>query len=217
MGTTNELAGRQRHGLAAIVTFDTVIVLFECDALLVGRDQPAVRTTMRVGGDIRQTASGPAKGRLAWTCHLGVIERLDPALECGMVDELGMIGEELEMACSPTFYGPRRCGVRPEEMCELVSEDIQHATNRPFEFGSICRQRTWCVELVDHGSIPDRSVRRVQRRPAMDSCERRAGKARMPVSVPDCARLSGTPPSWLLCKWKLKSYQTYFPQFDCAI
>ena len=53
---------------------------------------------MGVAGEIGQHLLGPGERALGVDVPLGVVERLQPRLERGLVGEMGVIGEELQAA-----------------------------------------------------------------------------------------------------------------------
>ena len=62
----DELFCCEPHHFVAIGAFEPIVLVFEADTVVVERDQPAVGDGDAVGvaGQISNTASGPAKGRL---------------------------------------------------------------------------------------------------------------------------------------------------------
>ncbi len=62
----DELVCCEPHHFVAIGAFEPIVLVFEADTVVVERDQPAVGDGDAVGvaGQISNTASGPAKGRL---------------------------------------------------------------------------------------------------------------------------------------------------------
>ena len=63
----DELMRVERHGLVTLRPLDTVVLVFEGNAIRIGRDQPAVGDghTMGVAGEIGQDRLGPEKGFFA--------------------------------------------------------------------------------------------------------------------------------------------------------
>src|SRR6516164_8585694 len=103
----DELARLQRHRLVPAGAFDSVILVLEPDALLIGVDQAAVRQrhTMRVAGEVGKHLIRPSEWTLCMDVPLGVIERLDESLERSPAGEPGMRSEELNPTSATRTFG----------------------------------------------------------------------------------------------------------------
>src|ERR1700730_3689976 len=79
----DELGGRQRHGLVAARAFDSIVLVTERDASLVGLDQPAVGDgeAMGVARKVGQNLLWSGEWRLGVDVPAGVIERFEEGLE----------------------------------------------------------------------------------------------------------------------------------------
>src|SRR6516164_2679873 len=94
----DELGGRQRHGLVAGRPFDSIVLVTERDASLVGLDQPAVGDcdAMGVAREVGENLLWSGERRLGVDMPTNVIERFEEGLECRRVGELGVRTEELQ-------------------------------------------------------------------------------------------------------------------------
>src|SRR6516164_10399717 len=74
-----------------------VVLVLECDALVVGADQSARGDghAVRVASEIGQHLLGSGERALGIDVPLGVIERLEEGLERGLVGEIRVRAEEL--------------------------------------------------------------------------------------------------------------------------
>ena len=94
---TDELIGRERHGLVSNPFFGAVVLPLEGNALFVQIDQPAVGDCNPVGvaGEISQYGLGSGKGALGVDDPLALAQGLEPIGEVLGISEPGVFAEEL--------------------------------------------------------------------------------------------------------------------------
>ena len=94
----DELVGRQRHRLVAARPFDPVILPLEGDAVVVGRDQPAIGDGDAVGvaRQVGEHGLRPAERLLGIDHPLGLAQRCEEGGECSGVGEAAAVTEELQ-------------------------------------------------------------------------------------------------------------------------
>src|SRR6516165_2977268 len=120
---SDELAGRQRHGLEAAWAFDSIVLVAERDANLVGLDQAAVGDgdAVRVAREVGQNLLWSGEWRFGVDVPVGVIERLEERFERRLAGEFGIRAEELQSVLP-------MCGFQQRQ--HLATEHLRQYWNR---------------------------------------------------------------------------------------